>query len=122
MSELRTRMIRDMALRGFSPRTHESYVAAVVRLAKYYHRSPDQLTDDGVQNSLARLRLFLHARVRLRGPPSTSGYVRRNASGWRTRGNKRGHGPVPSGAADWPQSFMPAGLAAWHRGQIRSLR
>ena len=49
MSELRTRMIRDMALRGFSPRTHESYVAAVVRLAKYYHRSPDQLTDEEVQ-------------------------------------------------------------------------
>jgi len=55
MSELRTRMIRDMALRGFSPRTHESYVAAVVRLAKYYHRSPDQLTDDEVQAYLAHL-------------------------------------------------------------------
>ena len=30
MSELRTRMIRDMTLRGFSPRTHASYIAAVV--------------------------------------------------------------------------------------------
>jgi len=48
-------MIRDMALRGFSPRTHESYVAAVVRLAKYYHRSPDQLTDEEVQAYLAHL-------------------------------------------------------------------
>lgn len=55
MSELRTRMIRDMALRGFSPRTHESYVAAVLKLAKYYHRSPDQLTDDEVQAYLAQL-------------------------------------------------------------------
>ena len=55
MSELRTRMIRDMALRGFSPRTHESYVAAVVKLAKYYHRAPDQLTNEEVQAYLAHL-------------------------------------------------------------------
>jgi integrase/recombinase XerD len=55
MSELRTRMIRDMALRGFSPRTHESYVAAVVKLAKYYHRSPDQITNEEVQAYLAHL-------------------------------------------------------------------
>ena len=55
MSELRTRMIRDMALRGFSPRTHETYVAAVVRLAKYYRRAPDQLTNDEVQAYLAHL-------------------------------------------------------------------
>jgi len=55
MSELRTRMIRDMALRGFSPRTHESYIAAVVRLAKYYKRAPDQLTNEEVQAYLAHL-------------------------------------------------------------------
>ena len=55
MSELRTRMIRDMALRGFSPRTHEAYVAAVVKLATYYHRAPDQLTNEEVQAYLAHL-------------------------------------------------------------------
>lgn len=55
MSELRTRMIRDMALRGFSPRTHASYIAAVVRLAKYYKRAPDQLTNEEVQAYLAHL-------------------------------------------------------------------
>ena len=55
MSELRTRMIRDMALRGLSPRTHEAYIAAVVRLAKYYKRAPDQLTNDEVQGYLAHL-------------------------------------------------------------------
>ena len=49
MTELRTRMIRDMALCGFAPRTHESYIAAVVKLAKYDKRSPDQLTNDEVQ-------------------------------------------------------------------------
>jgi len=55
MSELRTRMIRDMTLRGFSPRTHEAYLGAVVGLAKYYRRSPDQLTNDEVQAYLAYL-------------------------------------------------------------------
>ena len=55
MSELRTRMIRDMARRGFSPRTHEAYVAAVVRLAKFYHRAPDHLTNDEVQAYLAHV-------------------------------------------------------------------
>ncbi len=44
MSELRGRMIRDLTLRGFSPRTHKSYLAAVVGLAKHHRRSPDQLT------------------------------------------------------------------------------
>ena len=48
-------MIRDMALRGFSPRTHDAYIAAVVRLAKYYKRAPDQLTNDEVQAYLAHL-------------------------------------------------------------------
>ena len=55
MSELRTRMIRDMALRGFSPRTHEAYIGAVVKLAKHYKRSPDQLTNEEVQAYLAYL-------------------------------------------------------------------
>ena len=30
MTELRARMVREMTLRGFSPRTHKSYIAAVV--------------------------------------------------------------------------------------------
>jgi integrase/recombinase XerD len=55
MSELRTRMIRDMALRGFAPRTHKAYIAAIVRLAKHYRRSPDQITNEEVQAYLAHL-------------------------------------------------------------------
>ncbi|MGH7331206.1 MAG: tyrosine-type recombinase/integrase [Candidatus Rokuibacteriota bacterium] len=55
MRELRDRMIRDMTLRGFSPRTHESYLAAVVGLAKWHRRSPDQLTNDEVQAYLFHL-------------------------------------------------------------------
>src|SRR5947208_7148424 len=55
MSELRDRMIRDMTVRGFARRTHTAYIAAVVKLAKHYHRSPDQLTNDEVQTYLAHL-------------------------------------------------------------------
>ncbi len=47
-------MIRDMTLRGFSPRTHEAYIGAVVGLAKYSRRSPDQISNDEVQAYLAR--------------------------------------------------------------------
>jgi integrase/recombinase XerD len=55
MSELRTRMLRDMTVRGFSPRTHEAYIRQVVGLARHYRRSPDQLSADEVQAYLAHL-------------------------------------------------------------------
>jgi hypothetical protein len=51
MTELQARMVRDMTIRGFAPRTHKAYIAAVARLAKHYRRSPDQITDDEVQTS-----------------------------------------------------------------------
>ncbi len=55
MSELRVRMVRDMTVRGFSPWTHKAYVAAVVGLARYYRRSPDQISADEVQTYIAHL-------------------------------------------------------------------
>jgi integrase/recombinase XerD len=55
MGELRIRMIRDMTVRGFAARTHKAYLAAVVRLAKHYRRSPAQITDDEIQTYLAYL-------------------------------------------------------------------
>ena len=55
MTELRRRMIQAMTVRGFSPRTHESYVAAVRGLAKHYRRSPDRLSADEVQAYLAHM-------------------------------------------------------------------
>jgi integrase/recombinase XerD len=48
-------MLRDMTVRGFSPRTHEAYVRQVVGLARHYRRSPDQLSADEVQTYLAHL-------------------------------------------------------------------
>lgn len=55
MTELRRRMIRDMTVRGFSPNTHESYIAAVRALARHYRRSPDQLSSEEVQAYLAHM-------------------------------------------------------------------
>ena len=44
MSALRQRLIEDMRVRNYSPRTVEAYVAAVNKLAKHFMKSPDQLT------------------------------------------------------------------------------
>ncbi|MBD3868310.1 MAG: phage integrase N-terminal SAM-like domain-containing protein, partial [Acidobacteria bacterium] len=53
MTELRRRMIRDMTIRGFSPRTHQTYLYAVRQLAKYYRRPPDELSAEEVQGYLS---------------------------------------------------------------------
>ena len=50
MTQLRQQMIDAMTVRGFSPRTHESYLYAVTQLATYYHRSPDQITIDELRD------------------------------------------------------------------------
>ena len=55
MSTLRKQMEADMVLRGMSERTRESYVAAVAGLAKYYSRSPDQVSEAEVQRYLLHL-------------------------------------------------------------------
>lgn len=54
MKLLRQKMIDAMLMRGFSARTHQSYLYAVVKLVKYYQRAPDQLTTEEIQH------FFLH--------------------------------------------------------------
>jgi integrase/recombinase XerD len=49
MTKLRQRMIEDMQLHGFSPSTQVQYVIAVRDLAQYFHRSPDQLSDEDLR-------------------------------------------------------------------------
>jgi integrase/recombinase XerD len=55
MGALRERMDKDMVLRGMATRTRESYLAALVALAKHYHKAPDQLTEQEVQDYLFHL-------------------------------------------------------------------
>ena len=49
MTVLRDRMIGDMKLAGLSARTQQAYVQAVKRLAVYYGRRPDRLTEEEVR-------------------------------------------------------------------------
>ena len=72
MTPLRQKMLDAMLVRGLSPRTQRSYLMAVTELAKYYHRSPDQLSGEELQGfflalvkerhlSPATCRLYLNA-------------------------------------------------------------
>ena len=49
MTPLRQKMIEAMQVRGFSIRTHQSYLGAVSDLAKYYGRSPELLSREELQ-------------------------------------------------------------------------
>jgi len=48
-------MVREMQLRRFAPGTQEAYVHGVVELARFYHRSPDQLNQEEVRGYLLHL-------------------------------------------------------------------
>ena len=60
MTPLRQKMIEAMQQRGFSIRTHQSYLAAVTDLARYYHQSPDQLTLDQLHGYFKHLAIERH--------------------------------------------------------------
>jgi len=49
MTELRRKMMEDLALAGYSPKTQRSYLDAVRKLAKHYMRSPDRLSEEEVR-------------------------------------------------------------------------
>ena len=56
MSELRERMIADMRSAGLAASTQEVYIHSVRRLAAYYWRSPDLLSEAEVRGYLLHLR------------------------------------------------------------------
>jgi len=56
VSPLRTRMIRDMELAGYTPGTQETYIRAVVKLQDHYHIRPDRLSERQVQQYVLWLR------------------------------------------------------------------
>lgn len=55
MSALRRQMQADMVLRGLAYRTQQAYVESVARFAKFYGRSPEQITPEEVQRYLLYL-------------------------------------------------------------------
>jgi site-specific recombinase XerD len=56
MSELRQKMIRAMELENLSDNTQRRYLDAVSGLVKHYHRSPDQLTKEMIEDYLLYLK------------------------------------------------------------------
>jgi site-specific recombinase XerD len=55
MTSLRQKMIKEMTLREFSPRTQEAYLSAVAGLAKHYKQSPDKITKGMIREYLLYL-------------------------------------------------------------------
>ena len=55
-SELRRRMLEDMALRGFTEKTQSSYVRAVEGLSRYHGRAPDSLSDEDIRRYFVHLK------------------------------------------------------------------
>jgi integrase/recombinase XerD len=49
MTPLRKQYVELLTLRGYAQRTHESYIGAVVDLARYHHCSPDKLSNEQVR-------------------------------------------------------------------------
>jgi site-specific recombinase XerD len=55
MTTLRQQLLEELVLRGCSDRTQEAYVQQVYQLAKFFHQSPDQLTNEQVRAYLLHL-------------------------------------------------------------------
>jgi len=60
MSKLRDKMTKDMELRGFSPRTIDTYLDWMKRFSEHYEKSPDELGEDDIRD-------FLHYLIKDRG-------------------------------------------------------
>ncbi len=50
MTKLRQRMIEDMRIRNYSPRTIETYTWCVARFAKHFRRSPAELGPEEIRD------------------------------------------------------------------------
>lgn len=55
MTPLRQRYIDDLRLKNFSPKTIKVYVHAVAKFARYFGRSPDELSREDIRDYLVHL-------------------------------------------------------------------
>jgi integrase/recombinase XerD len=55
MTPLRQKFIEVLTLKGYSPRTLETYVSVVAQLARHYPTASDQLTDEQVRATCTAL-------------------------------------------------------------------
>lgn len=56
MTQLRQRMIEDLQLRGFAPKTQEAYLRAVRQLAEHFDKSPADLTEGDLREYFLHLK------------------------------------------------------------------
>ena len=56
MTQLRKRMIEDLQLRGFAPKTQEAYLRAVRQLAEHFKKSPEDITEDDLRQYFLHLK------------------------------------------------------------------
>ena len=49
MTKLRSRMMQDLKLGGYSPRTQEHYLRSIAQFAKFHGKSPDRLGQSEVR-------------------------------------------------------------------------
>ncbi len=55
MTTLRQKFVRELVIRGMSPRTVDAYVKAVAGVAQHYRQAPDQLSDEQLKDYLCYL-------------------------------------------------------------------
>jgi integrase/recombinase XerD len=55
MGKLRDRMLLDLQLSGAKPSTQRAYLREAENLAKYFHKSPEQLGEDELKAYLLYL-------------------------------------------------------------------
>ena len=56
MTPLRQKMVKAMELRNLSKNTQRYYLSAVIGLSKYYHKSPDKLSQEMIEDYLLYLK------------------------------------------------------------------
>jgi len=56
MTQLRQRMIEDLQLRGFAPKTQEAYLRAVRQLAEHFKKSPEDITEEDLRQYFLHLK------------------------------------------------------------------
>jgi len=54
MSALRTQLIQQMQLKGYSEKTTKSYISIIAKIASYYHTPVDQLSIDQIRDFILR--------------------------------------------------------------------
>ena len=61
VTPLRQRLIEDLQLHGLAAKTQDAYVRAVRQLAEYYHKSPDQISEEELRQYFLYLQNDKHA-------------------------------------------------------------